>query len=589
MERDQIDVKYTWNLSTIYQNEEGFYQDLEKAKLILKDLSTYQDKLCVNIDNFYSYLTSADEAQKLLNRLYSFAHLNCDVEPTNQAYQTMLAAIMNVLETASISLSFVDNEICDNQEAVLSYLKDPKLTVYEYHIKSVLSYKPHILDKSGEALIAKVDAISDTSSKVFDALRLEYDDVDIDGKKEFLNSATLNKFLKNPDRKVRQQAYQNFFKEYKRYENVYANILGGVMKKDAFYAEVRNFDSSLASSVFDDDVPTELFFKVLDMANNKYRHLFHRYNKLKKKLLNVESLYNYDLNVPLVSAVEKKYTIDECFDLINTALKPFGQDYLDIISEAKENRWIDYYPHKGKRSGAYSGGSYDTNPFILMNFIGDYNSLSTLTHELGHSVHSYLSHKHQDFVNSHYRIFVAEVASTVNETLLINHVINSAQSNEEKAYFIYEQLENCVGLIFRQPMFADFEYKLHTMAENNEPLSSSAITDLYHQLSKEYYGQDVILDELVGHSCYYVPHFYYNFYVYKYTLGMTIALAIVQRILNNDQEQVDKYLNFLKSGGSKSPLDLLKDAGVNPLDDAIYDDAFNYFEELLDQFENIIK
>lgn len=224
-----------------------------------------------------------------------------------------------------------------------------------------------------------------------------------------------------------------------------------------------------------------------------------------------------------------------------------------------------------------------------MNFIGDYNSLSTMIHELGHSVHTYLSSHNQDYINSNYRIFVAEVASTVNETLLINYMMDHASSKEEKAYYIYEQLENCVGLIFRQPMFADFEYKLHTMAENNEALSSKVITDLYTKLNQEYYGDDVVMDELVGWSCYYVPHFYYNFYVYKYTLGMTVALAIVNRILKGDQNQVDNYLSFLKSGGSASPVDLLKKAGIDPLDDQIYEDAFNYFEDLLNQFEAIKK
>ena len=385
------------------------------------------------------------------------------------------------------------------------------------------------------------------------------------------------------------KSYTNFFKEYRRFENVFAQTLSGVMKKDAFYADVRKFANSLEASVFDDDVPSDLFFKVLESANVKYRHLFHRYNRLKKEILQMDTIYNYDLNIPLVSSINKKYTIDQCFTIIKECLKPFGKEYLEIIDKARQERWIDFYPTTGKRIGAYSSGCYDSNPFILMNFIGDYNSLSTLIHELGHSAHSYLSNHNQEFVNANYRIFVAEVASTVNETLLINYMINNAKTNDEKAYFIYEQLENCVGLIFRQPMFADFEYKLHTMAENNEPLSSKVITDLYAKLNQEYYGPDVTLDELTGWSCYYVPHFYYDYYVYKYTLGMTVARAIVKRILNGDQKQVDDYLNFLRSGGSKAPVDLLKTAGVDPLDDQIYEDAFAYFESLLNQFETLKK
>lgn len=589
MERKDIDIKDTWDLSTIYNSHEAFYQDLEKTKSLINDLITFKGKICNSIDSFYNFLTTKDTVERLMNKLYCYAHLNCDVEPKNQEYQTMMATIMGVLEASSVQISFVDNEIIEAKDKVLEYLKDPKLEKYTYKINSLLSYEAHILPKEQEELLAKVESIADTSSQVFNALRLEYEDVEEDGKLKTLNNATLNQFLKNKDEKVRKQAYTNFFKEYQRYENVFAQTLARVMKKDAFYADVRKFNSALEASVFDDDVPSELFFKVLESANVKYRHLFHRYNRLKKELLKKDVIYNYDLNIPLVSSINKKYTIDQCFEIINECLRPFGQDYLDIINKARNERWIDYYPTPGKRIGAYSSGSYDTNPFILMNFIGDYNSLSTMIHELGHSVHSYLSNHHQDAVNANYRIFVAEVASTVNETLLINYMIKNAKNDQEKAYFIYEQLENCVGLIFRQPMFADFEYKLHTMAENNEPLSSKVITDLYARLNQEYYGKDVTMDELVGWSCYYVPHFYYDYYVYKYTLGMTVALAIVNRILKGNQQQVTDYLNFLKSGGSKAPVELLKQAGVDPLDDQIYEDAFKYFEELLNQFETIKK
>lgn len=589
MERKDIDIKDTWDLSTIYNDYKSFYHDLEKAKTLIDELVSYQGKICNTIDSFYNFLTTKDQVERLVNRLYCYAHLNCDVEPNNQEYQTMMAATIGVLEASSVKISFIDNEIIEAKEKVLEYIKDPKLQKYTYKINSLMLFKNHILPKEQEELLAKAESIADTSSQVFNALRLEYDDVLENGEMKTLNNATLNQFLKSKDDNVRKQAYTNFFKEYKKFENVFAQTLSGVMKKDVFYGNVRKFDNALEASVFDDDVPSELFFKVLDSANVKYRHLFHRYNRLKKELLNKEIIYNYDLNIPLVSSIKKEYTIDKCFEIINECLKPFGQDYLKIINKAREERWIDYYPTPGKRIGAYSSGSYDTNPFILMNFIGDYNSLSTLIHELGHSVHSYLSNQNQESVNASYRIFVAEVASTVNETLLINYMINNAKNDQEKAYFIYEQLENCVGLIFRQPMFADFEHKLHTMAENNEPLSSQVITDLYAKLNQEYYGDDVVMDELVGWSCYYVPHFYYNYYVYKYTLGMTVALAIVNRILKGDQNQIDNYLNFLKSGGSMAPVDLLKKAGVDPLDDQIYADAFNYFENLLNQFETIKK
>lgn len=589
MERKDIEEIYTWDLSKIYQNPQDFYKDIEICQTLLNKLAAYESKLCSQLETFIDFLKKRDEMSMLVNKAYCFAHLNCDVEPKNQEYQKMMATVMSLLQQASVKLVYVDNEICKNEEIITSFLKDDHLKKYRYSINNILAYKPHLLDDEQEMLVAKVDNISDISEQVFDSLRLEFEDVEVNGEKKTLNQATLNEFLKNKDVRVRKDAYHKFFKEYQKFENTYASTLAGVMKKDAFYSDIRHFKTPLEASVFNDDVPSTLFFKILDKANKEYRHLFHRYNRLKKELLGIDDFYNYDLNIPLVKSVSKKYTIEQCFDIINKALAPFGQEYLDIIQKAREERWIDYYPTPGKRGGAYSSGSYLTQPYILMNFIGDYNSLSTLIHELGHSVHTYLSNHHQDFVNSHYRIFVAEVASTVNETLLINYMMEHAQTIEEKKYYIYEQLENCVGLIFRQPMFADFEHQLHMMAQNNEPMSSKIITDLYAKLSQEYFGDDVKMDDLVGWSCYYVPHFYYDYYVYKYTLGMTVALAIVKRILAGDKQQVENYLNFLKSGGKESPVDLLTHAGVNPLDDAIYDDAFKYFEDLLNQFKNLSK
>ena len=588
MERKDIEEKYTWDLSKIYQDPQEFYHDIEVSEQLLDELTSFQGKLTESSETLLRFLSKRDEMSMLVSKAYCFAHLNCDVEPKNQEYQKMLATVMSLIQQSSVKLVFVDNEIVENDEKVKEYLKDDCLKSYRYSLENALAFKPHLLDKEQEELVAKVDNISELAEQVFDSLRLEFEDVEVNGQKKTLNQATLNEFLKNKDREVRKQAYHHFFKEYQRFENTFASTLSGVMKKDAFYSDIRHFDSPLAASVFNDDVPTDLFFKILDKANNEYRYLFHRYNHLKKVLLGLDEIYNYDLSVPLVKSVSKKFTIEECFDIINQALAPFGKDYLAIINRAKEERWIDYYPTVGKRGGAYSSGSYLTQPYILMNFIGDYNSLSTMIHELGHSVHTYLSSHDQDYINSNYRIFVAEVASTVNETLLINYMMDHDSTKEEKAYYIYEQLENCVGLIFRQPMYADFEHILHTWAQEGKPMSAQMITDLYMSKNAEYFGPDVTMDQYVSHSCFYIPHFYYNYYVYKYTLGMTVALAIVSRILDGDQKQKEAYLNFLKSGGSKDPVDLLKDALVNPLENQLYDDAFHYFENILNQFEELI-
>lgn len=588
MQRKDILPQYTFDLTSIYPDNSAFESDYNQVVKLKEFLAQAKETFTSSSDDFHSFLKTQDHYSALLEKLYTYCHLACDVEPENQEFQSLMAKIMAFANQSNIDLNFIDLKIIESSKAITTFLEEERFASYRYAIKEIIKFKDHLLSEDNEQLIAQFDSISSLATNVFDSIRFDFEPVEVDGKKEFLNAATLTRFLKNKDRNIRQQAYHNFFSEYQKFENTFAATLAGIMKKDSIYAKIRKFNSPLEASVYHDDVPADLFFKILEMANNKHRPFFHQYNSLKKEILNLDKFYNYDLSIPLVASSEYKVEVDEAFNIIKDALKPLGDDYLAIIDKAKTERWIDFYPHEKKRSGAYSGGSYLTKPYILMNYVEDYNSLSTLIHELGHSVHSYLANKTQDYINSNYQIFVAEVASTVNETLLINHMINNASSLEQKAYFIYEQLENCVGLLFRQPMYGEFEYLLHQKAAANEPLASKTITDLYAKLSQDYFGSDVTLDKLTGHSCYYIPHFYYNFYVYKYTLGMTVALAIVKRILAQDQNQVASYLDFLKAGGSQSPVDLLKIANIDPLDDTIYNDAFSYFAELLQQFKEIM-
>ena len=588
MNRNEISLQDTWDLTKIYEDEKSFNEDLKETKSLCEKLVQQEKTFIDSADQFYQFLEDYTKMDRLLSKLYCYTHLSVDVEPNNQDIKSMEARVMALYEQISQSLTFVDLDIITHQETVREYLKEERFNVYRYNMQETFRQASHTLSKEMEDLLAQIYPLADTGGDVFDALRLEFEPVLVDGKEEFLNSATLNKFLKNENEEVRRTAYHHFYKEYQRFENVFAKTLSSTMKKDAFLAKTRHFEDSLAASLFADQAPSELFHKILEQANEKYRPLFHRYNALKKRLMNKETMYNYDLSVPLVKSKQRHYTIDECFDIILKCVDVFGDEYTDIIKKAKTERWIDFYPHVGKRAGAYSSGCYDTNPYILMNFIGDYQSLSTMIHELGHSCHTYLSNKYQPPQTNSYRIFVAEVASTVNEMLLIQHLLANTQDKQEKASLLYDLLENCVGLIFRQPMFADFEYKLHAMAEKDQPMSSQIITDLYQQLNQEYFGPDVVLDDLTRYSCYHVPHFYYNYYVYKYTLGMCCALAITARVTKQDTQQIECYLQFLKSGGSKPPIELLQTANVDPLSDQLYDDAFHYFEDLLNEFESLM-
>ena len=324
------------------------------------------------------------------------------------------------------------------------------------------------------------------------------------------------------------------------------------------------------------------------MANNKYHGYYLEYLDVVKKCLGKDTLEMYDLRVPIVEMPDKKYTLDEAFELIFEATKNFGSEYREILQKARDERWIDYMPHEGKRHGAYSSGCYDSNPYILTSFIGDIESIFTLIHELGHSVHSYLSNHTQEYVNSDYRIFVAEVASTVNENLLMNLLIEKATTNQEKAYLLARKLDDFIGTCYRQPFFAEFENILHEKVANGEGLSAKTITDIYADLTKKYYGGRVRLHEYSPYTCFAVPHFYYNYYVYKYTIGMSVSSVIAGRVFKNDKEQIEKYLNFLRSGSSKAPAELLTCAGVNPLEEKLYEEAFNNFKKDLDDLKELL-
>ena len=388
MERNEIKLQYKWDLSLIYKNQEEFDEDLSKAKDILKVLTDMKDIFTETKENFLKFNQESVHLSRLLNKTYVYAHLNTDVEPENQTYQYLLSSVLAFSQQVSNALDFVELEIIKNKDQVKDYLTDDQLKVYQFNIENILREEKHLLSQEMETLLSKVSSISNTAENVFEAFRLDYEDVLVDGETKTLNSATLSEFLKNKDPQVREMAYHNFFKEYKKYENVFAAMLSGQMNKDAFYADVRKFPTPLSASQWNDDVPEALFYKILEKANKQYRPLFHRYNALKKKILKLDTLHNYDLNVPLTDDITKKYTVEECWDIILDVVSVYGEEYINIIKQARQERWIDFYPTKGKRIGGYSSGCYDTRPYILLNFIGEYDSLSTMIHELGNSAHT---------------------------------------------------------------------------------------------------------------------------------------------------------------------------------------------------------
>ncbi len=588
MKRNEIDEKYKWDLKNMYQDEDSFMADYNSVKEDIPKLENYKGIFLDDVDKFIEFMDLLEKINRKVEKMYMYTHLAVDVEPENGKMQSLNASISGLIEELSSKTVFIDLEILKNEEKSKKILQDERCKKYTNMINHILRTKPHILSDETEEVLAMASGVLESAYKTYSNIRPEFEPVIIDGKEFFLNEETAKEYLKNKDEAVRKQCYEKLNVEYKKMANVYASTLESTMKKDVFYSKARKFNSALEASCFGDEVTEELFYKVLKAANEDYHKYYLEYLDVFKKLMNKDILQNYDLRFPIVEEPEKKYTIDDAFELIFEATKNYGPEYRKIMEKAREERWIDYMPHEGKRHGAYSSGCYDSNPYILTSFIGDIESVFTLIHELGHSAHTYFSKQNQDFFNYDYRIFVAEVASTVNENLLMNLLISKSTNNEEKKFLLSRKLDEFIGTCYRQPFFANFENILHKKVANNEGLSSQTITDLYEKLSEEYYGGRVQLHEYSKYACYSVPHFYYNYYVYKYTVGMSVASVIAKRIFENDEKQIENYLKFLKSGSSLSPVELLRLAGVDPLDENVYKEAFENFKNDLEEFKKLI-
>lgn len=585
MNRNDADKKYTWDLSSLFVDQDAFDEQLKKSSALLEDLCARKGKICVSMESYITFMNDQELFERGLENLYVYAKMSTDVEPKDMQNQQNLAAAANLLQKAQNDLTFVSLELIHHADQIREYLKDEQCRDFRYQMEELFRTIPHRLSDEMEQFLSEVNEIASVPDETFQSIRLTFDDVDVNGKKEFLNGATYHEFLRNKDVNVRRQAFEHYFKEYGNMENAFANLLIGNAKGQVLNAKTRHFDSALQASLFQDGVDETLYNKILVMANEKYIAYLHEYFALKKQVLGIEDFHEYDISLDMEPSCDMHYTIEECRDILKKALHVLGDDYVSVIDQAFEQRWIDFYPSKDKRTGAYSWGTYDSNPYILTNFTGSYDSLSTLAHELGHSMHSYYSKKNNRPLLADYKIFVAEVASTVNEILLNRYLLQTSEDPAYRRYILSSLMEQFVGTCYRQPMFAQFEKDLHEWIENRMPISSKTITDRCLQLNKEYFGDAVIVDELQKYGFYYVPHFYYNFYVYKYTLGMSVAISFVKEILSGN---VAPYRAFLTKGGSESPVDELKHAGVDPTSDKVYDDSFTFFKEIMEEFKELL-
>ena len=588
MNREEIEEKYKWNLNAMYDSKDAFMEDFNETKNKFPQIENYKGHFLDSADTFLEFMSLLETINRKMEKMYTYTHLAVDVEPENNDMQELHSNIYALAEELENKTVFIDLEILKNEEKARAIIENEKCKTYTNMINHILRTKPHILSDETEEVLAKASGIMEASYKTYSCIRPKFEPIIVDGKEEFLNEETAKEFLRNKDESIRKQAYEKLNIVYKDSANVYASTLEGTIKKDVFYSNIRKFKTPLEATTFGDEVTEDLFYKVLEAANHKYHKYYLEFLDISAKLIGKEKLDVYDLRFPIVEEPSKKYSLEDAFNLIFSATKNYGEEYRKVLEKARDEKWIDYMPHVGKRHGAYSSGCYDSYPYILTSFTNDLESVFTLIHELGHSVHSYFSHKNQEYINSDYRIFVAEVASTTNEILLLNLLINQTEDKEEKKYLLYKKMDEFIGCCYRQPFFANFENELHQKISNNEGLSNQTITDLYEKDSEEYYGGKVKMHEYSKYTCYAVPHFYYNYYVYKYTVGMCCASVLGKRIFDGNEEQISNYLKFLKSGSTMSPVELLRMAGVDPLDENLYKEAFENFKEDLEEFKSLL-
>ena len=573
----------------MYPNEEAMDKDIQKLKDLIEESKKYKGTLADSEENLFQALNISEQASRLLQNLYVYTHMKSHEDTRinkNQANATKTDMLSTELSMATSYM--VPEIIAMDSDKLGNYLKSEKLSYYKKHIDDILRLKPHTLNEREEELLAAVSDLSGVPENIYDMLSfadLQFPEIeDEKGEKIRVTHANFSLFLKSKDARVRKDAFEAMYSVYNQYKNTFASTLYGGIKSEIFYAKTRKYESALQGSLFQDNVSVDVYNNLIDAVHENLDTL-NDYIDLKKKFLGLDKINMYDLYVPLTENFDMEISYEKAQKIILEALKPLGEEYLENVKKAFAEGWIDVYGNEGKQGGAYSWGSYDSKSYILMSYKDDLNSLFTLIHEMGHSMHSYYSKNNQPYLYSGYKIFVAEVASTLNELLLINYLLKNASSKEEKVYLLNYYLEQFRTTVYRQTMFAEFEKICHGKVENGEPLTAEDFNNIYYDLNKKYYGESCEVNEDIALEWARIPHFYSNFYVYKYATGFSAASALSKQILEEGDSAVDRYKEFLKSGGSEFPLDQLRKAGVDMEKKEAVDEALHVFKDLVKQLE----
>ncbi|MGG3232812.1 oligoendopeptidase F [Priestia flexa] len=592
--RSEIKVEDTWRLEDIFETDEAWEKEFQAVKALVPEMEQYRGKLGESADMLFKALQQQDELTMRVSKLYTYAHMRYDQDTTNSFYQGLNDRIKMLYTEIASALSYVTPELLAvDEETLKQYLKDSKdLQLYAHALDEVNRERPHILSESEEAILAQASEALGASSNTFGMLNnadLEFPSIkDENGEEVEITHGRYIRFLESSDRRVREEAFKAVYDTYGKFKNTFASTLSGTVKKDNFSAKVRNYESARHAALSANNIPEEVYDNLVATVN-EYLPLLQRYIDLRKKVLGVDELHMYDLYTPLVQDVKMEIPYSEAKDYLLKGLAPLGEEYISILKEGFENRWVDVHENKGKRSGAYSSGTYGTNPYILMNWQDNLNNLFTLAHEFGHSVHSYYTRKEQPYPYGDYSIFVAEVASTCNEALLNDYLLKTIDDEKKRLYLLNHYLEGFRGTVFRQTMFAEFEHEIHVRAQNGEPLTPELLTKLYYDLNKKYFGDNLVIDEEIGLEWARIPHFYYNYYVYQYATGFSAAAALSKQILEEGDAAVERYLGFLKAGSSDYPIEVLKRAGVDMTTAEPIKEALEVFKEKLEEMERLLE
>ena len=591
-ERKDMDPQYMWDLSTLYKNDEEWSQAVTEIEERITKISKYQGKLN-NAKTIRAFLDEDTQLGRLLSNYFCYASLrNCE-DTRQSAGQAMEAKAYAVYTKYAQATSFAQPEILSlDEETLKAIVKDEKLAPYAFYMQKLLDEKPHVLSAKEEALLASFTEVLGAPGKISESLQdadMVFDDaLDANGEAHEVTQSNYILLQMNEDRVLRKNAFESFYKGFRQHINTFAQTYNACVKEAAASAQVRHFDSSRAMSMAEEHVPVSVYDGLVETVR-KFMPAMYRYVRLRKQILGLDELHYYDVYTPLVAGSSKKYTYEEAQQMVLDAVAPLGEDYVNRVKQAYQDRWIDVYPNVGKRGGAFSSGTYDSNPYILTSFTGTLDSVSTIAHEMGHSQHTWLSNHHQQPQNADYTLFVAEVASTVNENLLIEQLLAKTTEPKERLALLNHYLEGFKGTVYRQTMFAEFEREAHAMAERGDALTADALNQLYKGLIHDYFGDDLVIDDEVAYEWARIPHFYRPFYVYKYATSYSEAVALSEAILKDGESAVKKYLEFLSMGGSAYPLDELKHAGVDFTTSAPVERALTKFNDILDDVEETLK